>query len=151
MEYHGRMVGEGSGMLRMAVPGRCRLDRETEEKLRVALGDCPDLAFAHLAEVEVEGHEPNLVLFVWVVAPALRSIRSALNAVCRLVARTLPPDRFLDVVLLNPAPDILEEVERVGCLLVERNPEERAQALRALAAGASEPSPPAGSPWWWPF
>ncbi len=133
------------------MPDRLQLDRETGEKLREALSGCRDLAFAHLAEVEVPGHEPTLVLFAWMEAPALRSVRRALDPVCRTVAGVLPEDRFLDVVLLNPAPDLLRAVESAGCLFVEPDPEERSQALRALEAGDPGEVPPSDRPWWWPF
>ena len=151
MGYHAAVTGPSPPGLSVTVPTRVRLEDGTVEELARALAACPDVAFAHLAEVEVEGHEPTLVLFVWVVGRALRSLRSALNLVSRVVAGVLPEDRFVDVVLLNSAPDLLGAVESAGCLLVERDAGERAQALRALAAGEPEEPPAVGKAWWWPF
>lgn len=127
------------------------LSREIEDKLRTELGKCPDVAFAHLPEVEVEGHAgAELTLFVWLQPTALHTLRGALNLVCDTVARALPDGRHLDVVILNSAPELLEEVEAAGSLLIERNAEER---QRALAAAATPPSEPLRErkPWWWPF
>ena len=104
------------------------------EELRSGLERCPDLAFAHLVDVEVPagGESAGLVLFVWLVPDALRSLRAALDLVSEIVARALPADRYLDVVILNSAPELLSEVESAGCLLVEPHPEERKRALSAL-------------------
>lgn len=109
------------------------LDPEIREKLRAALAECPDVAFAHLPQVEVVGREepPVLALFVWLVPAAMRSLRSALNLVSGIVARELPSDRFLDVVILNSAPELLLNVENADCLLVERDAGERRRALQA--------------------
>jgi hypothetical protein len=131
---------------------RKELPEEVMEELRQALDDCPDLAFAHLPQVFVPGRqtEPELVLFVWLEPAALRSLRSALNLVSEAVSRALPRSDYLDVVVLNSAPELLPHVERAGCLLVERNAEER---RRALGAAFEEQPPEALSPgrWWWPF
>ena len=128
------------------------LDPEVERRLVEELGRCPDLAFAHLPQVLVPGRQvrPELVLFAWLEPGALRSLRFALNLVTEAVSRALPSDEFLDVVVLNSAPELLEPIERAGCLLVERNPEERARALAAVAQvdAVVEPST---KPWWWPF
>ena len=127
------------------------LPREIEDKLRTGLQECPDVAFAHLSEVEVEGHAgAELTLFVWLQPAALRTLRSALNLVCDTVARVLPDGRHLDVVVLNSAPELLEELEAAGSLFAERNPEER---QRALAAAATPPTDVSQQrqPWWWPF
>jgi hypothetical protein len=128
------------------------LAREVEQRLEEELSKCPDLAFAHLPEVHVpeQQAQPELVLFVWLVPEALRSLRSALNLVSEAVARALPEKQYLDVVILNSAPELLADVEDAGCLLVERSPEER---QRALAAADSPPAAdePRKSPWWWPF
>ena len=104
------------------------------EKLRVGLEGCPDLAFAHLVDVDVpeRGEGPGMVLFVWLVAAAMRSLRAALNLVSDTVAKALPGDRYLDVVILNSAPELLPDVERAGCLFVERCPDERQRALAAV-------------------
>ena len=65
------------------------------------------------------------------------------------VARVLPDGDYLDVVVLNSAPELLDEVERARALLVENDAEERNRALAALAASdgvsGSEPKP------WWRF
>ncbi len=129
---------------------------EVIERLRAALARCPDVAFAHLPQVYVPEHQdhPEMVLFVWLLPGALRSLRQALNTVSEIVAHALPDDDYLDVVILNSAPELLERVERAGCLLVDRVPEERSRARNAAArSGEPEPEVPAGrtSPWWWPF
>jgi len=128
------------------------LDPEVERRLVEELGRCPDLAFAHLPQVLVPGQQvrPELVLFAWLEPEALRSLRFALNLVTEAVSRALPSDEFLDVVVLNSAPELLEPIERTGCLLVERNPEERARAL-AAAAQVDAVVEPTTKPWWWPF
>jgi hypothetical protein len=110
------------------------LDDEVAAKLREGLAACPDLAFAHLVDVDVPqpGEGPGMVLFVWLVPAAMRSLRAALNLVSETVAKALPRDRFLDVVILNSAPELLADVERAGCLFVETNPEERQRALAAV-------------------
>ena len=66
-----------------------------------------------------------MVLFVWLVPAAMRSMRAALNLISEAVAMALPEDRFLDVVILNSAPELLPEIERVGSLLVAPHPDER--------------------------
>jgi len=103
-------------------------------KLRDGLERCADLAFAHLVDVDVPetGDEPGLVLFVWLDPAAMRSLRPALNLVSETVAKALPEDRFLDVVILNSAPELLPDVERAGCLFVEPLPKERRRALEAV-------------------
>ena len=138
--------------LRIQTPDK-PFEPEVLEELRGGLEVCSDVAFAHLAEVEVVGHQngSNLVLFVWLIPAAMRSLRSALNLVSETVARALPNDRYVDVVILNSAPDLLGDVERAGILLVERDAEERRRSLDA----AREVSPdPIGVPRpsrWWPF
>jgi hypothetical protein len=119
--------------LRITPPGR-PLGDEVEKKLREGLEACPDLAFAHLVDFEVleQGEAPAMVLFVWLDPVAMRSMRAALNLVSETVAKALPRDRFLDVVILNSAPELLLDIERAGCLLVEPNPDERQRALAAL-------------------
>jgi hypothetical protein len=116
-------------------PPRPWLDREVEDRLRQELVDCPDVAFAHLNDVEVVGEAdgPVTSLFVWLVPEAVGSLRSALNLVSEAVARSLPEDRFLDVLILNSAPDLLGEIEAVGEPFVVRDHEERARALDAAA------------------
>jgi hypothetical protein len=106
-----------------------------EVKLREGLDACPDLAFAHLVDVEVpeHGEAPDTVLFVWLVPAAMKSMRAALNLVSEAVARALPTDRYLDVVILNSAPEVLLDVERAGCLFVEPHPNERQRALAAAS------------------
>jgi hypothetical protein len=128
------------------------LPRDVMKELCQRLDRCPDLSFAHLPQVFVPGRhsEPELVLFVWLEPSALRSLRSALNLVSETVARVLPKDDYLDVVVLNSAPELLPQVERAGCLLVERNAEERRRALDAASA-KEVPDPVAPARWWWPF
>jgi len=106
-----------------------------EKKLCEGLEACPDLAFAHLVDVIVpeQGEVPGMVLFVWLVPAAMKSIRAALNLVSETVAKALPRDRFLDVVILNSAPELLLDIERAGCLLVAPNPGERKLALAATS------------------
>ncbi len=129
------------------------LPTEVRAKLREGLGACPDVAFAHLTEVEVRGRPepPCQVLFVWLTPGALRSLRSALNLVSEVVARSIPEDRFLDVVILNSAAELVERVEAAGCLLVERDPEERRRALAAAASGEGIDLQSERRRWWWPF
>ena len=108
-------------------------DQEILDKLGEEIGGCPDVAFAHLCDVEVvgRGEGPDPVLFVWLVSRAIRSLKPALNLVSEAVARALPEDRYVDVVILNSVPELLQKVEAVGCLLVERDPEERRVAVAA--------------------
>ena len=112
------------------------LDPQVKDRLAQELSRCPDLAFAHLPQVMVPARQeaPSLVLFVWLQAPALRSLRFALNLVSEAVARSLPDGNYLDVVVLNSAPELLDQVERARSLLVENDPEERARALAAASA-----------------
>ena len=123
----------GSTEIRISPPGR-PLEDEVLRKLRDGLERCADLAFAHLVDVDVpdSGDEPGLVLFVWLAPAAMRSLRPALNLVSETVAKALPEDRFLDVVILNSAPELLPDVERAGCLFVEPLPNERQRALEAV-------------------
>jgi hypothetical protein len=62
----------------------------------------------------------------------------------------LPDDAFLDVVVLNSAPELLGPVEAARSLLVENDPEERARALQA-ASSPDLPEPAFKRRWWWPF
>ena len=131
---------------------RREVDEELLERLQGALVDCSDVAFAYLPEVYVPGQQsrPELVLFVWLVPQAVLSVRSALNAVSARVAAALPDGEYMDVVILNSAPDLLTAVEAADCLVVERDPEERRRALEAARSGAHEPEI-VRRPWWWPF
>lgn len=103
------------------------------ERLQAELDSCPDVAFAHLCEVTVLGRPegPMPSLFVWLVPEAVASLRAALNLVSEAVARALPEDEHLDVLILNSVPELLPQVERNGLLLVERDSEERRRALDA--------------------
>lgn len=111
------------------------LDRETTKNLDSSLSACPDVAFAHLVDVRVEGVEdpPSLSLFVWLVPAAVRSLRGSLNLLTEIVAGAIPRDRCVDVLILNSAPELLAEVERAGCLFVERDFVERKRALEVAA------------------
>jgi hypothetical protein len=115
------------------------LATEVEARLARGLTACPDVAFAHLPQVFVPDRQerPELVLFVWLEPGAMRSLRQALNLVSEVVARALPAEQYLDLVVLNSAPELLDAVERAGCLLVERNPMERTRALAASRDGDS--------------
>jgi hypothetical protein len=126
---------------------------DTLEKLCGRLEVCPDVSFAHLAEVEIEGTQdgPGLVLFVWLVPTAVKSLRAALDLVSEAVARALPEGRYVDVVILNSAPELLADVERSGCLLIERDADERRRALAASAHEADAVEPTSPGPWWSPF
>ena len=121
--------------LRITPPGQ-PLGDEVEKRLREGLEICPDLAFAHLVDVDVpdQGEGPGMVLFVWLVPAAMRSMRAALNLISETVAKALPSDRFLDVVILNSAPELLPEIERTRSLLVAPHPDERQRALAAVSA-----------------
>ena len=122
--------------LRITPPGQ-PLGDEVDKKLRKGLEACADLAFAHLVDVDVpeRGEGPGMVLFVWLVPAAMRSMRAALNLISEAVAMALPEDRFLDVVILNSAPELLPDLERAGSPMVVPNPDER---LRALAAASDD-------------
>jgi len=126
---------------------------EVVKKLRAGVKNCPDVAFAFLADAEVVGHQdqPGQVLFVWLVAAAMGSLRGALNLVSETVADALPEDRFLDVVILNSAPELLEDLERADCLFVVRDAEERGQALAAAFDRGVGGDPESPRRWWWPF
>jgi len=109
------------------------LDDEVEDRLKTELASCPDVAFAHLGQVTVVGRRegPQLSLFVWLVPEAVGSLRAALNLVSEAVARALQRDVFVDVLILNSAPELLAPVEAACCLLVERDREERRRARNA--------------------
>ncbi len=121
--------------LRISHPDR-PLDPLVKARLAEELARCPDLAFAHLPQVMVPARQeaPSLVLFVWLRASALHSLRFALNLVTEAVARALPDGDYLDVVVLNSAPELLADVERARSLLVENDPEERERAISAASA-----------------
>jgi hypothetical protein len=134
---------------------RCSMDLapDTMAALRERLSACPDLAFTYLAEVQVDGHDdPAPTLFVWLEARALGSVRSALDLVARAVAQTLPAECFLDVVILNSAPDLLDAVAAEGDLVTETNPDERRRAMAASTAAdgvmPDEPGRDSGASWW---
>jgi len=128
------------------------LGDEVESRLRGELASCPDVAFAHLTQVTVVGLQttPQLSLFVWLVPEGVGSLRAALNLVSEAVARALPEDVFLDVLILNSVPELLESVEKAGCLLVERDADERRRA-RAAADQPQEPEPIESRKGFWPF
>lgn len=128
------------------------LGMEVEDRLRSELASCPDVAFAHLTQVTVVGLQagPQLSLFVWLEPEAVGSLRAALNLVSEAVARALPEDVFLDVLILNSVPELLSTVENAGCLLVERDAGERSRA-RSAADQPSEPEPAGSRKRFWPF
>lgn len=143
---------QSSDDLRLSPPGQ-PLGSEVEERLREVLTACPDLAFAHLVDVEVteEPGSASPALFVWLRPESMFSIRAALNLVSEGVARALPPDRYLDVVILNSAPELLVSVEAVGTLVADNDPEERTRAREAaIDLEGYTPLPPRRR-WWWPF
>lgn len=111
------------------------LDEASMEALRSDLSVCPDVAFSHLVDVQIGTAEaqPSLSLFVWLVPAAVRSLRKSLNLVSEVVAGAISQDRCVDVLILNSAPELLADVERAGCLLVERDADERTRALAAMA------------------
>jgi len=131
---------------------RADMAPELLSALEREIGRCPDVAFAHLPDVFVPGRQdrPEPVLFVWLNPGALRSLRSALDLVSVAVSKAMPEKEYLDVVVLNSAPELLERVEGADCLLVERDPKERWRALEAVKNPSAEPIEPS-SPWWWPF
>jgi hypothetical protein len=121
------------------------LDDEVGARLRAELGSCPDVAFVHLTQVTVVGRqpEPQLSLWVWLVPEAVGSLRAALNLVSEAVARALPRDLFVDVLILNSVPELLASVEAANCLLVERDAEERRRACAAAERNRDlEPAKP---------
>jgi hypothetical protein len=135
------------GLVIEAPPGD--LDRKVLDALSDGLKGCPDLAFAYLARVIVTGMDappPSTVLFAWLNPSVLRSLTSALNLVSEVVARALPQGDFLDVVILNSAPELLESVNAAGNLLVVRDREEHGRALDASCYEPPEPSEK--GPWW---
>jgi len=119
--------------------------------LTQALAAAPDVAFAHLVDAGVPGQgEIHTALFVWLQPGALRSLRRALHQVSAVVSGALPDGTAVDVIILNSAPELLEQVEAVGGLIVESDPAERHRALAAAAAEPIEGEREDG-PWWWPF
>lgn len=126
------MVSSGEHPIRIRPPGR-PLDEEVTRSLQAALSVCPDVAFAHLVDVEVEDVPGgrNLSLFVWLTPEGVRSFRGSLNLVSEVVAGAIPPDRFVDVLVLNSVPELLADVEGAGCLFVEPDREERRRAIAA--------------------
>lgn len=120
-------------------PPSLPLDEETTQRLRSALAACPDVAFAYLVDVRVEGVQdhPSFSLFVWLMPEAVGSLRQSLNLVSETVANVIPRERFIDVLILNSAPELLEDIDRVDCLLVERDAGERARAREAAKRSAA--------------
>jgi hypothetical protein len=138
--------------VRILRPGR-PLGAAVEERLRSDLMQCPDVAFAHLADVLVaaDAGAPEPALFVWLRPEGLRSVRSALNLVSEAVSRSLPDDRYLDVVILNSAPELLEAVEAHGVLIAEPDAAERQRARDAARDLEGYAPLPPRRRWWWPF
>jgi hypothetical protein len=133
-------------------PGK-PLPDEVLGDLELRLRVCLDLAFAYLVDVEVvgAGEGPSPTLFVWLEPEAVGSLRSALNVVSEAVADALPKSSFLDVLILNSAPELLDRIESVDALFIERDPSERRRALAAAAAGGPALEPLPARRWWWPF
>ena len=142
----------GGDAVRILRPQR-PLGQEVEDRLQEDLSRCPDVAFAHLADVLVEGgsNAPEPALFVWLRPEALGSIRSALNLVSEAVSRSLPDDRYLDVVILNSAPELVESIERHGVLIAECDAAERQRVREAAGDLAGYAPLPPRRRWWWPF
>ena len=67
------------------------------------------------------------------------------------VADALPKSCFLDVLILNSAPELLDRIESVDALFIERDPSERRRALAAAAPGGPALEPLPARRWWWPF
>ena len=78
-------------------------------------------------------------------------MRSSLNLVSEAVARSLPEDLYLDVLILNSAPDLLAAVEASGEPFLVRDAHEREAALAAMEAPEDLPEPeqPRTRRWWW--
>ena len=111
------------------------LDLEHREKLINNLVSFKDLAFAHLNHVRMEkGDEGNLVLFLWLKRGGLRWMRASLNHASELVARSIPRGTFIDVVILNSAPELLADIESAGGLLIEKDRNEHEKVLEQLHA-----------------
>jgi hypothetical protein len=146
------MVTAADHSIRFSPPSR-PLDDESTESLRSALAACPDVAFAHLVDVQVEGvrDEPQLSLFVWLEPDSLKSLRGSLNLVCETVAGAIPGDRCVDVLILNSAPELLADVESAKCLFVERDPAQRKLAADAALEALEGDRGRTGSTTWWPF
>jgi hypothetical protein len=129
------------------------LDHDVAAAIRSGLERCPDVAFAHLVDLEVpeapEGASP--ALFVWLQPAAMRSLRMSLNLVSEIVADVLPEAVHLDVLILNSAPELLDRVEAAGCLFVERDADERRRALEAAAAPVGDARAAGSRRPWWPF
>ena len=128
------------------------LGSEIEARLRAQLLDCPDLAFAHLTQVTVAGQpggsQPSL--FVWLLPEGVASLRSALNLVSEAVARALSEDTYLDVLILNSAPELLRPVADTGAPFVVRDDAEWQRAIEAadVADDGTEPEQRPRFRWW---
>lgn len=130
------------------------LTADVIEALEHGLRICPDVAFAYLPEVEVPeaSGEVNLVLFVWLRAEAMGSLRAALDLVSQVVAGALPTGVFIDVAILNSAPEMLIAIDDADCLIVDNEPEERQRVLDDARDPTRVPEAmPPQKNWWWPF
>ncbi len=115
---------------------------------------CPDVAFAYLPLVEIPetSDAPHLVLFVWLRAEAMHSLRAALDLVSQVVAHALTSSDFVDVVILNSAPEMLSAIDDADCLIVDNEPEERSRVLDDARDPSHVPEAmPPQKRWWWPF
>jgi len=128
------------------------LDPTVLDKLTRGLATCQDVAFVYLANVLVPSQQEaaSQVLFVWLTRNALGSVRFALARVSQVVATCLPEGEFVDVVILNTDPELLEQVAAVGVVVVENSAEEHTQALTATTQPSADPAEPPQR-WWWPF
>jgi hypothetical protein len=133
---------------------RTGLSNEVFGKLKHGLRECPDVAFAYLPQVEVPeaSGEANLVLFVWLKAEAMGSLRSALDLVSQVASGALPTGEFVDVAILNSVPELLVAIDDADCLIIDNEPAERQRVLSDARDPQRVPEAlPPRKKWWWPF
>ncbi len=107
------------------------LSDDVFKALKRGLRECLDVSFAYLPQVEVPeaAGEANLVLFVWLRAEAMGSMRSALDLISQITAGALPTGDFVDVAILNSVPELLVAIDDADCLVVDNQPEVRQRVL----------------------
>ncbi len=130
------------------------LSGDVFDALKRGLGACPDVSFAYLPQVEVPeaAGEANLVLFVWLRAEAMGSMRSALDLISQIVAGALATGDFIDVAILNSVPELLVAIDDADCLVIDNEPEERQRVLDDARDPQRVPEAlPPRQKWWWPF